>query len=67
MKASDGILHEEGTVIVDCDHCMHQNGWTPLCCACRFGFVEVVKLLLTDNRVDINKRDEVKKSNKGYV
>lgn len=36
-----------------------QYGKTPLFNSCMQGSVEVVKALLADNRVDVNKADEV--------
>lgn len=36
-----------------------QGGFSPFYNACLMGHVEVVKLLLADNRVDVNKVEQV--------
>lgn len=39
-----------------------QNAYTPLHCAFCNDHVEVVKILLADSRVDVNKEDKVRKT-----
>ena len=36
-----------------------QVGWTPLIQASDMGYTEIVKMLLADGRVDVNRQDEV--------
>ena len=42
-----------------------QGGWTPLNTACQDGHWEVVKLLLADERVDVNQAEEVRMGGEG--
>ena len=42
-----------------------QNGWTPLYAACQEGNGEAVKLLLADERVDVNQADKVRVGGEG--
>ena len=42
-----------------------QSGETPLYRACKSGLGEVVKLLLADERVDVNQAEEVRVGGKG--